>query len=223
MTNLAIPSSSTPTSAGLSTGAGSGSADTLTQADFLKLLTAQLQFQTPTSPADPTQLASEFAEISTVDGINQLNTQVGNIASGTVAGQVAQAASLVSKQVAVSGNTLTPDASGAAQGAFDLAGPAQNVSVSIMNPSGAVAGTINLGALPAGQQSFSWTNGTAGTQYTYQVNAASSSGATVAADTFSVFTVDGVNLSGATPTLNVAGFATPLPVSSVQTILGASS
>lgn len=223
MTNLAIPSSITPTSAGSNTGAGSGSADTLTQADFLKLLTAQLQFQTPTSPADPTQLASEFAEISTVDGINQLNTQVGDIASGTVAGQLAQTASLVGKQVAVSGDTLTPNASGAAQGAFDLAGPAQNVSVSIMNPNGAVAGTINLGALPAGQQSFSWANGTAGTQYTYQVNATSSSGASVAANTFSVFTVDGVNLSGTAPTLNVAGFSTPLPVSSVQTILGASS
>ena len=158
-----------------------------------------------------------------MDGINQLNTQVGDIASGTVAGQLAQTASLVGKQVAVSGDTLTPNASGAAQGAFDLAGPAQNVSVSIMNPNGAVAGTINLGALPAGQQSFSWANGTAGTQYTYQVNATSSSGASVAANTFSVFTVDGVNLSGTAPTLNVAGFSTPLPVSSVQTILGASS
>jgi flagellar basal-body rod modification protein FlgD len=225
MTNLAIPSalSSTPANSGAGAGSSSGSASTLTQADFLQLLTAQLKFQTPTSPADPTQMASEFAEISTVDGINKLNTQVGDIESGTVAGQMAQAASLVGKQVAVSGNTLTPNASGAAQGAFDLAGPAQDVSVSIMSPSGAVADTIDLGALPAGQQSFSWAKGTAGTQYTYQVNATSSSGTPVAANTFTVFTVDGVNLSGTTPTLNVEGFANPLLVSSVQTILGASS
>jgi flagellar basal-body rod modification protein FlgD len=222
MTNLAIPSSTSPTPASSSTSSGSGSADTLTQADFLKLLTAQLQFQTPTSPADPTQLASEFAQISTVDGINQLNTQVGGIESGAVAGQIAQAASLVGKQVAVSGDTLTPNASGSAEGAFDLAGPAQDVSVSIMNPSGTVADTIDLGPLQAGQQTFNWTKGTPGTEFTYQVNATSSSGAAVASNTFSVFTVEGVNLSSTTPTLNVQGFADPLSVSSVQTVLGAS-
>jgi flagellar basal-body rod modification protein FlgD len=221
MTNLAIPSSSPPP-ASSGAGSSSGSATTLTQSDFLQLLTAQLKYQTPTSPADPTQLASEFAEISTVNGIDKLNTQVGDIAAGTMAGQMAEAASLVGKQVAVSGDTLTPNSSGTAQGAFDLAGAAQDVSVSIINPSGAVADTVDLGALSAGQQSFSWAKGTAGTQYTYQVNATSSSGDPVTANTYSVYTVEGVNLSGTTPTLNVEGFANPLFVSSVQTVLGAS-
>jgi flagellar basal-body rod modification protein FlgD len=231
MTNLAIPSASSyaaATSTTANSGAaqasssGSGSSATLSQADFLQLLTAQLQYHTPTSPADPTQLASEFAQISTVDGIDNLNTKVGDIQSGTVASQMGQAASLVGKQVAISGDTLTTNASGAAEGAFNLAGNASDVSVSVMNAGGQVVGTMDLGAMSAGQQSFNWTGGTANAQYTYQVSATSSSGA-ISAVPYSVYTVEGVNVSGTSPTLNVAGYATPLPISDVQTVLGGSS
>jgi flagellar basal-body rod modification protein FlgD len=203
--------------------AGSGSASTLTQTDFLKLLTAQLKYQTPTSPADPTQLASEFAQISTVNGIDQLNTQVSSIQSGAAAAQIAQAASLVGKQVAVSGDTLAPNAAGTADGVFNLAGDAQDVTVNILAPNGTSAGSINLGPLAAGQQSFSWDGGSAGTSYTYQVAAQAASGAAVSATPYSVYTVAGVNLAAGTPTLNVTGTATPLPVSSVVTVLGGTS
>ena len=177
----------------------------------------------PTNPADPTQLAQEFAAISTVDGINQLNSSLSAIQSSSTASQIGQAASLVGKQVAVAGDTLTPNAAGKAEGAFDLANAAQTVSVSILNPSGTVAGTVNLGALAGGQQSFSWGSGTAGTPYTYQVNATNSSGAAVSATSYSVYTVEGVNVSGTTQPLNFAGAAAALPVSDIQTVLGASS
>jgi flagellar basal-body rod modification protein FlgD len=240
MTSLAIPSSTTGAAASAassttafsgasanstgSTGSGSaGSASTMTQSDFLKLLTAQLKYQTPNNPADPTQLASEFAEISTVNGIDQLNTQVGNIQSSTSAAEMAQAAGLVGKQVAVSGDSLSANANGSAAGAFSLAGAAQNVNVTVVAPNGSTAGTIKLGSLPAGQQSFNFTGGVAGAQYTYQVNATAAGGSAVSVTPYSVYSVQGVNLSGTAPTLNVAGQSTPVPVSSIQTILGGTS
>lgn len=229
MTNLAVPSSTSAASAAAAASttafnsAGSGSASRLTQTDFLQLLTAQLKYQTPTNPADPTQLASEFAAISTVNGITQLNSQVSAIQASTGAAQIGQAASLVGKQVAVAGNVLLANAQGAATGAFDLSGPAQSASVTIISPSGAVAGTVDLGALSAGQQSFNWANGTAGTQYSYQVNALDAAGNPVGVTPYSVFTVQGVNVSGATPTLNVQGSAAAMPIADVQTVLGASS
>jgi flagellar basal-body rod modification protein FlgD len=37
---------------------------------------------------------------------------------------------------------------------------------------------------------------------------------------YSVYTVEGVNVSGTSPTLNVEGSSTPIPVSSIQTVLG---
>lgn len=231
MTNLAISSAATAaanaaTVAASTTAAkssGSGSAASLTQANFLQLLTAQLKYQSPTNPADPTQMASEFAAISTVEGINALNTKLSNLSTSTGAAQMAQAASLVGQKVAVSGNTLVPSASGTATGAFSLAGASANTAVTILNPDGSIAATLALGPLAAGQQSFNWNGGTAGTDYSYDVTATSASGATVSVTPYSVYTVQGVNLSGTTPTLNVAGSATTLPVTSVQTVLGASS
>lgn len=228
MTSLATPSSTNAASVAASTTAttnssGSSSAASLTQADFLQLLTAQLKYQSPTNPADPTQMASEFAAISTVQGISSLNTKLSNLSTSTGAAQMAQAASLVGKEVAISGNTLTANASGVAQGAFNLAAASSNTNVTILNSDGSIAGTLSLGALGAGQQSFNWSGGKAGTSYSYDISAADSTGAAVSVSPYSVYTVEGVNLSGTSPTLNVAGTSATLPVSSVQTVLGASS
>lgn len=226
MTNLSTTNSTTTASVAASTTAAtssSGGASSLTQSNFLQLLTAQLKYQSPTSPADPTQMASEFAAISTVNGIDSLNTKLSNLSTSTGAAQIAQASSLVGKQVAVTGNKLISGTNGTADGAFNLAGAAKNTTVTIMNSDGSIATTLNLGALSAGQQDFSWSGGTAGTSYTYNVTASDSTGAAVTATPYTVYTVQGVNLSSTSPTLNVAGSATTIPVSSVQTVLGASS
>ncbi len=229
MTSLAIPSASAAASTTANSGAttsGTSSASTaagLTQSDFLQLLTAQLQYQSPTSPADPTQLAEEFASITEVDGINQLNSQVSSIVSSGAAGQIAQASSLVGKQVAVSGDTVSTNAAGSAQGAFSLSSAASNVHVNVVAPNGTIAGTIQLGALAAGQQDFSFSGATANTQYTYNVNATGTAGSAVSVTPYTVYTVQGVNVSGTAPTINVAGDATPIPVSSIQTVLGGTS
>ena len=232
MTNLAIPSAAAAaantaavaasTTATKTSTTGSGSAASLTQANFLQLLTAQLKYQSPNNPADPTQMASEFAAISTVEGINSLNTKLSALSTSAGAGQVAQASALVGKQVAVVGNTVTTNASGSTAGAFSLAAASANTDVTILNQDGSVAHTLALGPLAPGQQSFTWPGGTAGTSYSYNVTATDATGAPVSVTPYSVYTVQGVNVSGGTPTLNVAGSATPLPISSVQTVLGVS-
>ncbi|OYV24731.1 MAG: flagellar hook capping protein [Rhodospirillales bacterium 20-58-10] len=219
VSNASVAASTTAFKAVSSTNSA-GSASALTQQDFLQLLTAQLKYQTPSSPADPTQLASEFAAISTVNGITQLNNQVSNIQASTAAAQMAQASSLVGKQVAVAGNIITANASGAAVGAFNLDAPAQSADLTILTSAGVIAGSMNLGSLPAGQKDFSWAHGIAGTQYTYQISATDAAGAPVQATPYSVYTVSGVNVTGTSPTLNLQGTATPLPITSVQTVLG---
>jgi flagellar basal-body rod modification protein FlgD len=215
----AVNSQSVAASTTASTTSSSGSGASISQTDFLKLLTAQLQYQSPTNPADPTQLASEFAAISTVQGINSLNSKVAGITTSTGAAQMAQAASLVGKKVAVTGDVLTTNANGSAQGAFVLAAPAASTNVTVLNQNGTLAGTMSLGPLPAGQNQFTWTGGAAGSKYLYDVTATSASSGAVSVTPYTVYTVNGVNLSGSTPTLNVAGSASTVPVSSIQTVL----
>jgi len=231
MTSLAIPSTASGTAAAASTTASTSgsssssaaSAANLTQADFLQLLTAQLQYQSPTNPADSTQLASEFAAIEEVDGINSLNSKVASLQSGSTAQQIAETSGLVGKQVAVTGNSISSNAAGSGVGAFSLASEAASVDVNILNANGTVAGTLDLGALSAGQQDFNFSGAAAGAQYTYSVTATGPSGSSVPVTPYSVYTVEGVNVSSNPATLNVQGTATPIPVSSIQTVLGGAS
>jgi flagellar basal-body rod modification protein FlgD len=70
----------------LPTAAGGGSAAPLTsqspslqQADFLKLLTTQLRYQNPLEPLNNADFMSQMAQFSTLDGIQKLNTNFGDL------------------------------------------------------------------------------------------------------------------------------------------------
>lgn len=217
-----VGASSVAASTTASTAGSSSSAAGLTQSDFMQLLTAQLRYQSPSNPADPTQLAQEFASISTVDGIDNINTKLSSLSTSAGASQIAQASGLVGKQVGVLGNGLVANSSGDATGVFNLPSATANTTVSVLDAKGSVVGTMNLGALSAGQQSFTWNGGTAGDTYSYQVTASDATGNAVTATPYSVFNVLGVNVSGSVPTLDVAGSSTALPASDVQIVLGAS-
>ncbi|RZI84921.1 MAG: flagellar hook assembly protein FlgD [Rubrivivax sp.] len=129
---------------------------------FLKLLVTQMQNQDPLNPMDNAQVTSQMAQISTVTGIEKLNTTMGGVTDGFSQMQMLQGAALVGHQVLLEGNKLavgTDTATGVttASGAFDLSGKAGNVSIQVIDASGKVVDTISKGSLDGGMQSFSWT------------------------------------------------------------------
>jgi flagellar basal-body rod modification protein FlgD len=212
-----LPSGSQVPSA--TSSASAASSGTLTESNFLTLLTTQLENQDPLNPQSPSDFAAELAQFSTASGVNTLNQTVSN--SGGV-----QAAGLVGKNVAVSGNALILGSGGTAQGAFNLSAAASDVKVTVTNSSGSVVDTIDLGALGSGNQTFSW-NGqsssgaaqTAGT-YSYSINATSASSANKATATpYAVVPVTSVVMGGTNgPTLDLGGGLAPVALSAVQEV-----
>ena len=132
---------------------------------FLKLLVTQMQNQDPLNPMDNAQVTSQMAQISTVTGIEKLNTTMGGVTNGFSQMQVLQGASLVGHQVLIEGNQLTTGSVKAADGttstvataAFDLSGSAANVSIDVINAAGKVVDTISQTSQSAGLHSFQWT------------------------------------------------------------------
>jgi flagellar basal-body rod modification protein FlgD len=59
-----------------STPAGTASAGSLKQPDFLKLLMAQMTHQNPTNPTNATDFVTQMAQFSSVQGITQLNQSI---------------------------------------------------------------------------------------------------------------------------------------------------
>ncbi len=144
---------------------GTGSSKTTTAVDsaqnrFLNLLVTQLKNQDPLNPMDNAQMTSQLAQISTVDGITQLNETLKTLLSSSTDSQALQAASLVGKSVMVAGSGLTLTAGQQSLGGVELAGAADNVTITIKDGQGLAVKTLNLGSMPAGDNAFGW-DGTA--------------------------------------------------------------
>jgi flagellar basal-body rod modification protein FlgD len=124
---------------------------------FLKLLVAQMQNQDPLNPMDNAQVTSQMAQIQSVNGIEKLNRTVEALGTQFAQMNALQGASLVGRDVIVPGNRLAPNDQGLVQGGFELAGPADSVTVEVLNAGGRVIDTITLGAQSGGRHGFEWT------------------------------------------------------------------
>ena len=207
--------------------AASSTSAAATQEQFLKLLTTQLKNQDPLNPMDNAQMTSQLAQISTVQGIAQLNTTLQTMMSNATQSQGLQAAALVGHGVMVpgSGLALQSNSTGAlgALGGFDLSGAADGVTVTVKDSNGLLVRTLNLGAMPAGTSSFQWDGNTnsgapavAGS-YSFTVAATQGQNA-VTANALQAGMVTSVMNSSSGVSLTVAGLGT-FNMSEVKEIL----
>ena len=125
---------------------------------FLKLLVTQMQNQDPLNPMDNAQITSQMAQINTVSGIEKLNGTVEGLNLQFAQLQAMAGASLVGRDITVEGNRLAVQG-GAAAGGFVLDGTASRVVVEVLNGSGRVVDTLDLGTLEAGTHGFNWAAG----------------------------------------------------------------
>ena len=70
----------------------------LGQRDFIKMMTAQLQQQDPTSPVDNKEMLAQLAQFSSLSGINQINETLKDVAAKLDAVLAARAAATPTAQ-----------------------------------------------------------------------------------------------------------------------------
>ena len=128
----------------------------LGQAEFLKLMTAQLQNQDPFSPMDNGDFIAQMAQFSTVTGITEINNNLTNLGERLEPNRIATAASFLGTSVLVPGQTVSPDDNGEIHGVIDLPSSSNNVGLSISNTNGEIVHTIDLGSQKKGLIGFSW-------------------------------------------------------------------
>ena len=96
-----------------STQGSSGSQVMLNQQQFLQLLTAQLQNQDPLNPISSQDFTTQLAQLSTVSGIQQLNS---NIQQLLQLQQLSQGAALMGKTVTYASSGASAAGKGVVQG-----------------------------------------------------------------------------------------------------------
>lgn len=163
-----------------SSGTSSTSAADSSQNRFLNLLVTQLKNQDPLNPMDNAQVTSQLAQISTVDGISQLNATLQTLLSSSTDSQALQAASLVGQNVLVAGSGINLTAGQPSLAGVELAGPADSVTATIKDSNGLVIKTLHLGSMQTGVNDFAWDgttdNGTQAAAGAYTLSLAATQG-----------------------------------------------
>ncbi len=143
---------------------------------FLTLLVTQMQNQDPLNPMENAELTSQLAQINTVKGIAGLNATLDKLLTSYSDALSMQSAALVGKNVLSAGNKLSLTEAGAI-GGVNLAGVADQVTVTITSAAGAKVAEQKLGAQEAGVIDFYWDgkdldgNAVAAGDYKFTVNA----------------------------------------------------
>lgn len=157
-----VGSSSSSNSASSSSPSSIQQALNITPADFLTLITTQMQDQNPLQPSDPTQFLTQLEQLSQVSSMQSMQTSLSSLQSSLQSTQMANGTSLIGQTVLAPTSTVTLDTSGGTvAGALQTpSGATGNMTVTIKSSSGALIDTIQV-PVPSsgGLANFSW-NGT---------------------------------------------------------------
>lgn len=182
----------------------------LGQDDFLRLMTAQLQYQDPFNPTDNGQMVAQMAQFSSLSGITEMTSTLKTLAAKMGGNGTSDAVSWIGKAVLTDSPTAAADNNGNVNGAVELDGDAAKVQLEIRDASGAVARTVSMGAQPKGMVDYQWDGTTdSGTPagagpYTISVAASDKSGVVVKARNLAWTGVSSVMPNGGKPTLTLS-------------------
>jgi len=179
----------------------------LNKDDFMKLFIAQLQYQDPLKPQDASAMLDQLSQMSLVEQSYNSNTALNNLLTAQNNSTTMNSVSFIGKNVKANGNAIAFDGQLHPYLQFSSSVPATSATVTISDASGRIVRTETLGAQTVGDASFSWdgrdTSGAllpAG-KYTFSVNETPTSGAPVAATTYTTGRIDGVSFVNGVPML----------------------
>jgi flagellar basal-body rod modification protein FlgD len=187
-----------------------------TQDRFLTLLVTQLQNQDPLNPMDNAEVTSQIAQLSTVNGIQQLNNTLLALSGQMDMSQSLQAAGLIGKDILYPGEKIAlgsdPDTGAKTATTFgiDLMSDAAKTKVSILDSAGKVVRQYELDPMDAGIYPMTWDGlDSAGAPapdgaYTVQVSATDADGQPVSADALTSGHINSIAYTSGGLKLNLA-------------------
>lgn len=184
----------------------------LGQAEFFKLMIAQLQSQDPLKPLESNEFIAQVAQFSQVEGIQNLQTSFSDLANSLQSSQALQASTLVGRHVLVPSNVGSLASGGSLNGRVELPQASAELALNVFDANGQLVRQMSLGAQPSGLVPFSWDGmtdaGESAPAGAYSLSASAFlDGETVAVGTLAEVQVESVTLgrSGVGTTLNLFG------------------
>jgi flagellar basal-body rod modification protein FlgD len=184
------------------------------QVDFMTLLIAQLQNQDPLNPLESYEFAAQLANFSTVDELAQVNqglaAQLENSQMLTVLSKTTFGAALIGRSVLAEGNQVTVGSEGAGEIEVDVAADGAAGSLRILDDSGAVVATRDLGPIAAGRQTIALPEDLAAGTYSYELEVTNGEGQAVSVTTYTRGIVDRISFEDGSIQMWLSGIEIPL-------------
>ena len=129
--------------------------NSLTQEDFLKLLTTQLAQQDPTEPMDNNQMVATMSQLSVVENLTTINSGMQGIIDSVSSSSALSASTLVGRSVLVDAKNGFFDGKNPVYTKIDAGPGADNIKVTIKDKNGTVVSEYNAPSGSGGMQ-FAW-------------------------------------------------------------------
>jgi len=175
--------------------------------DFLNLLITQLQNQDPLNPTDSTEFTAQLAQFSSLEQLNNVNTNLEQLQNFQASANNSQAVSLLGKEITTNGNFLQLTDGGPVGFDLSLSGDAATVVSSVYDSTGGFVKSFESQNMAAGQHTLFWDgtdrdgNPAVDGSYTFEILAADADGHDIKTETFFTGTVDKVTFENNTPFL----------------------
>jgi len=193
--------------------------------DFMKLFIAQLQYQDPLKPQDPSAMLDQLSQLSLVEQSYNTNTTLSNLLAAQNNSITMNSVSFIGKDVKAYGNAVTFGGATPVSLQYGLTEAATSGTVTISDAAGNTVRTVALGAQTAGDSTFAWdgrdNSGAllpAGA-YRFKVDAISANGSAMAATTYTTGRIDGVTFANGIPMLTIG--ETSVALADLISVLGA--
>lgn len=128
----------------------------LGQNEFMELMIAQMENQSPLDPQDNGEFISQLAEFSALEEMQNLTSKVDSFMTQYQSTQALQASAMVGRTVLVPGSEAPLDANGAISGVVDIPASTGDMKISVYNQSGELVNQFDMGQQLAGSLPFIW-------------------------------------------------------------------
>lgn len=202
--------SSTSSSSASST-TDSSSTSSLGMDAFLQLLVTQLQYQDPLDPMDDKEFVAELAQFSSLEQLTEINSGIEDLTSLTQEQQLIGAVNFIGKTIEATGSAISLEDGEASSVSFTLTEDASTCLVNVLDSSGEIVRTVDLGATTAGEVEFQWDgkdydgNTLDDGQYTVAVTATNEDGDVLTVTSTMTGTVEGIQQVSGTYYLDIGG------------------
>ena len=129
---------------------------TLDKDDFLKIMVTQMKHQDPTKPFESDKLATEIAQITSVEQLQNVNQALKKLATQNQPLERMAMTNLIGKDITLDRNRFTHSEGLTTSLSYTLPEDAAEVTVAVFNEKGEIIHSKELGNQEAGVRAFTW-------------------------------------------------------------------